>query len=56
MEEKEDDGKGFKQAGESKIKQTFLRPEPTKFQSISPELSNFCLSSDLRTIFIASAQ
>jgi hypothetical protein len=54
MEEKEDVGQ--RQAGESKIKQTFLRPEPNKFQSISPELSHFCLSEDLRTVFIASAQ
>jgi hypothetical protein len=45
----------MKKAGDSKIKQTFLRPEKSKFNSISPELSHFCLSHDLRTIFMASA-
>jgi hypothetical protein len=44
MQENEEDGRGPKQAGDSRIKQTFLRPEKNKFSSISPELSHFCLS------------
>ena len=55
MQEKEGDPTMPKMAGESRVQQTFLRPEQNKFQSISPELSHFCLSQDLRTIFIASA-
>lgn len=56
MQENEESGLGPKHAGDSRIKQTFLRPEKNKFSSISPELSHFCLSQDLRTIFIATAQ
>jgi hypothetical protein len=44
MQENEEDGRGPKQAGDSRIKQTFLRPEKNKFSSTSPELSHFCLS------------
>jgi len=55
MLEKEEDS-AIRQSGDSKIMQTFLRPDKNKFNSISPELSHFCLSQDLRTIFIASSQ
>lgn len=46
----------IKQSGDSRIKQTFLRPEKNKFTAISPELSHFCMSADLRMIFIATSQ
>ena len=40
----------------SNVKQTFVRPEKDKFEAVSPELSTFCLSRDLRLLIIASGQ
>ena len=39
-----------------KIKQSFLRPEKNRFESVSPELSTFCMSKDCRLIFVVTAQ
>jgi len=33
-----------------------MRPDGNKIKTISPELSCFCLSKDLRILFIATAQ
>jgi hypothetical protein len=34
----------------------FLRPDGNRFKTLSPELSCFCLSKDLRIMFCATAQ
>lgn len=39
-----------------KIKQTFLRPEKSRFEAVSPEISAHCISKDGRLMFVASAQ
>ena len=38
------------------IKQTFLRPEKSRFEAVSPELSCFCMSKDNRLVFLGTAQ
>lgn len=51
-----DDVADYQKTGtECKIKQVFLRPDGNKIKTISPELSVFCLSKDLRILFIATA-
>ena len=33
-----------------------MRPEKNRFEGVSPELSAFCMSKDMRIIFVATAQ
>lgn len=42
-------------AGDSQMKQTFLRPEEQRFTATSPEVSVFALSEDRRLLFIGTA-
>lgn len=39
---------------ESFITQTFMRPQDEKFTSTYPEVSCFCLSIDLRLLFLGT--
>ena len=55
LTENEDVPEYQKSGTESKIKQVFLRPDGAKLKTISPELSVFCLSKDLRILLIATA-
>jgi hypothetical protein len=41
---------------ESAVNQSFLRPENAGLNSISPELSCFTLSKDLRLLFCATTE
>jgi hypothetical protein len=41
---------------ETLVKQTFLRPEDSKFTAISPEVSMFTLSEDKRILVIGTSQ
>ena len=54
MEENEDFS--HENEGSSKIKQTFLRPNDDKFTSLSPEVSCFALSRDLRIVAVGTSQ
>jgi hypothetical protein len=49
-------GANIHEGGQSNVKQSFLRPEKDRFEGVSPELSAFCMSKDLRLLFVASAQ
>ena len=40
----------------AKFKQTFLRPDPNPFTSVSPEVSTFTLAQDKRILVIGTAQ
>lgn len=54
--ENEDIPEHLKTGKESLLKQNLLRPDGNRFKTISPELSCFCLSKDLRILFCATAQ
>jgi hypothetical protein len=56
LTENEVSDEGGFDAVESKVKQEFLRPDPNKFKSVSSELSCFCMTKDLRILFVATAQ
>jgi hypothetical protein len=56
MSENDDIPPERKNAFEPKIKQFFLRPDGNAFTTVSPELSCFCFSRDLRVLFAATAE
>ena len=56
LEENVEAGDKSEESEQAKMKQSFLRPEKSRFEGVSPEVSSFCISRDGRLIFVASAQ